>query len=177
MGILRGLSVSSTRPYVWRCPSKHTTPWIKPSHVGTHGDTCHSRKSHPRLDRVPKHATEIAVSSPPPRQPPPAPARKIRASSLTRGGQPPPRDLSSLPGVGQTWGAVGRKPWRSGWAVISLCLQLRLFRVILGEAPRLGRASSRAARSQPALFWVWRMPPSHRERVWLSDRTACRPAP
>lgn len=80
-------------PQVWRCPSKHTTPWIKPSHTGTHGDTCHSRKSHLHLDRVTKHATKIAISSPPPQQPPPAPARKIRSSHLTCGGSPHPRPV------------------------------------------------------------------------------------
>lgn len=127
-------------PHVWRRPSKHTTPWMKPSHVGTHGDTCHSRKSHLRLDRVPRHATEIALSSPPPQQPPPAPARKIRASSLSCGGPPHLRPVT-LPGVRRTWGAVGRQPWSSGWAVTPPCLQPRLFqlfRVVPGEAPRSG---------------------------------------
>lgn len=169
--------MSSTCPHVWRCPSKHTTPWIKPSHVGTHGDTCHSRKSHPRLDRVPKHATEIALF--------PAPSAATSSPSQENksllphswGAAPPPETCHHY----RESGKLG-EPWaesRGGVAglLFRYVFQLRLFHVILGEAPRLGRASSRAARSQPALFWVWRMPPSHRERVWLSDRTACRPAP
>lgn len=172
----RGFLLRPMSPQVWRRPSKHTTPWIKPSHSGTHGDTCHSGKSHPRLDRVTKHVTKIPISSPPPQQPPPAPARKIRSSSLTCRSSPHLRPVITA-GRQANLGSCGLAAVEESWAVISVCVRPRLFFVILGETPRSGGASSRAASSQPALFLVWRMPPSHRERVWLSNQTKCGPTP
>lgn len=169
----RGFLLRLMSPQVWRHPSKHTTPWIKPSHSGTHGDTCHSGKSHLRLDRVTKHATKIPISSPPPQQPPPAPARKIRSSSLACGSSPHLRPVITA-GRRANLGSCGlvAVEERLG-CYFSMCS----FSVILEEAPRSGGASSRAASSQPALFLVWRMPPSHGERVWLSNQTKCGPTP
>lgn len=57
--------------------SKLENPCIKPSHTGTHGDTCHSEKSHSRLAHVTKQAIQLAISFQLPQQPPSVQTRQI----------------------------------------------------------------------------------------------------